>query len=235
MTTVAAEVGGNFQRIERAIAAACKRAGRSPGDVRLVGAGKRQPIERLRAAYDAGLMIFGENRVQEAEANQPRLPESISWHLIGPLQSNKTRRAAQLFDAVHSVDRLKIGQRLGSAAADLGRRLEVFCEVNLGGEESKHGFAPEGLAAAIRPLADVDGIQVVGLMAIPPPEDDAERARGWFRRLRELRDDVCSRPEWSSCPGYLSMGMSGDFELAIEEGATHVRVGTALFGARPTT
>lgn len=229
-------VAGRLGEIRRRIAAACRRAGREPADVTLVGAAKRQPSERLRAAHDAGLTVFGENRVDEAETHHQLLGDAVEWHLIGPLQSNKARRAAALFGTVHSLDRLKIGRALDRQLGELGRRMTGFIEINLGGETSKHGFPPAGLGEAVRPLADLEQIDVVGLMAIPPPPEGsagAEGSRPWFRRLRELRDALGERPEWSSFPGALSMGMSADYEVAIEEGATHVRIGSSLFGERP--
>lgn len=213
------------------IAAACRRSGRDPAEVTLVGASKGQPVERLRAAWDAGLRVFGENRVQEAQRKAAELPVEIEWHLLGPLQSNKARAAAGLFRAVHAIDRVKIGRALDHEAAARGAVLDGFLEVNLGGEESKHGFPPAGLAAAIAPLAGLAHLRFVGLMAVPPEESSAEAMRPWFARLRALRDELAARPEWPALRG-LSMGMSADFEVAIEEGATHVRVGTALFGAR---
>lgn len=170
--------------------------------------------------------------MQEAEAKQPELP-GLEWHLIGPLQSNKAKRAVALFSAVHSIDRPKIARALDREAANREKKLQGFLEVNLGGEESKHGFPPAQLVEQSRSLAELEALEIVGLMSIPPWETDPEHARSWFRRLRSLRDELCSQPEWAGCRGWLSMGMSGDFETAIEEGATHVRVGTALFGERP--
>jgi len=199
--------------------------------VTLVGASKHQPVERLRAAWEAGVRVFGENRVQEAQQKAPELQAAVEWHLIGPLQSNKAKAAVELFSVVHSVDRVKIGLLLDREAAARGRHLDGFLEINLGAETSKHGFPAEGLPAAVAPLAGLSGLRLVGLMAIPPEEASAEAMRPWFRRLRELRDELRRRPEWSALRG-LSMGMSGDFEAAIAEGATHVRVGTALFGPR---
>lgn len=223
--------------VRRRIAAACERAGRRVEEVTLVGVAKGQPAERLLAAVAAGIDVLGENRVQEAEAHRGALAAAEveaapRWHLIGPLQSNKAKPAAELFDFVHSVDRPKIARALDRELAALGRRIEALVEVNLGGEESKHGFAPEGLAEALRPLADLEHLQLAGVMVIPPPADTPEDARPWFRRAREVRDELGGRPEWAGWRGLLSMGMSGDFEVAIEEGATHVRVGTALFGPR---
>lgn len=219
--------------IRENIARAAERAGREPDAITLLGASKRQPLAVLRAAFDAGLRSFGENRVQEAEEKSPRLPDEIEWHLIGPLQSNKARRAAELFATVHSIDRLKIARALDRHAGDLGRRISCFLEINLGGEDSKHGFAPGDLEPVLAPLAELTHLEVVGLMAIPPRETEPERARDWFRRLAALARRVGEQPGWGGFPALLSMGMSGDYELAIEEGATHVRVGTALFGARP--
>jgi pyridoxal phosphate enzyme (YggS family) len=225
-------VAARLDELRREIEAACRRSGRRVDEVTLVGAAKRQPLARIAATVAAGLRALGENRVQEAQEHREALPEGLEWHLIGPLQSNKVGSAVALFDVVHSVDRLKIGRLLEREAAVSGRTLPALLEVNLGVEASKHGFAVERLAESVRPLADCSHLRIVGLMAIPPLEEEAERARQWFRRLRELRDDLFARAEWAGRPGWLSMGMSHDFTVAIEEGATHVRVGTALFGPR---
>ena len=226
-------VAERLREIESRIAAACERSDREPQSITLVGAGKRQPIDKLLQAHEAGLRIFGENRVQEAAAKVDLLPDSVEWHLLGPLQSNKARRAAALFDFVHSVDRVKIARALDREATGLGRVLSGFLEVNLGAETSKHGFSPERLPDQVAPLSELASLRVVGLMAIPPREETETATRAWFRRLRELGAELFERPEWSGSPGWLSMGMSADFEIAIEEGATHVRVGTSLFGPRP--
>jgi len=229
--------GERLAAIRRRIAAACDRAGRDPAAVVLVGASKTQPAAALAPFVAAGLSVLGENRVQEALAKRRelaadhRLPR-VEWHLIGPLQTNKARHALDLFSCVHSLDRPAIAAALDREAARRDAPLSAFVEVNLGEEPSKHGFPPAGLAAALRPLRDLAYLRIVGLMAIPPYTDDPAAARSWFRRLRELRDDLGSRPEWAGWPGWLSMGMSDDFEAAIEEGATHVRIGTALFGPR---
>jgi pyridoxal phosphate enzyme (YggS family) len=228
-----ATVNDRYRSVRERVDAACHDAGRSPADVVLVGASKRQSIERMRAAWEAGLRVFGENRVQEAEAKRPQLPAECDWHLLGPLQSNKAKKAVRLFSTVHSVDRLKIGLTLDREAGKLGVKMEGFLEVNLGEEPSKHGFSPAGLAPQAEPLAGLEHLRIVGLMAIPPFERDLARARRWFDRLRELRDELAARSEWRGFPGALSMGMSHDFELAILAGATHVRVGTDLFGERP--
>ena len=227
------DLADRFAAIEARIQAACERSGRPRSAVTLVGASKTRPSPVLAAAFRAGLRAFGENRVQEALSKAEELRDlPIDWHLIGPLQTNKVRAALDLFRTVHSVDRPKIAEALDREAADRSLVIPGFLEINLGGEESKHGFSPEGLAEAVRPLAGLEHLRIAGLMAIPPPGDSPEDSRPWFRRLRELRDDLGGRPEWSGFPGLLSMGMSDDFEVAIEEGATHVRVGTALFGRR---
>lgn len=219
-------------RIRSRIDEACRRAGRPAGEVVLVGVSKTQPAPALAEAFAAGLRVFGENRVQEGLAKSRELPAGIEWHLIGPLQSNKVRQALDLFRAIHSIDRLKIAEAVDREAGDRGIEVAGFLEVNVGGEESKHGFPLEGFAGVVRPLADLQHLRIRGLMAIPPPGETAEESRPWFRRLRELRDELAARPEWKGFPGWLSMGMSDDFEVAVEEGATHVRVGTALFGPR---
>ncbi|HYG62742.1 MAG TPA: YggS family pyridoxal phosphate-dependent enzyme [Thermoanaerobaculia bacterium] len=236
-------VAERLARIRERIDAACRAAGRAADGVVLVGVSKTQPAEALAEAWRAGLHVFGENRVQEALSKSRGLApllaassgdgaRSPDWHLIGPLQSNKVRAALGLFSTVHSVDRPGIAEALDREAASRGLTVTGFLEVNLGGEESKHGFPAEGFAEAVRPLADLRHLRIAGLMAIPPMGDDPEESRPWFRRLRALRDGLAARPEWHGFPGWLSMGMSDDFEVAIQEGATHVRVGTALFGPR---
>ncbi len=230
--TVALPVADRVQQVRERIAIACDRSRRDPADVTLVGASKSQPIERMQDAWEAGVKIFGENRVQEALTKMEVLPPEVEWHLIGPLQSNKARKVAPRFRNVHSIDRVKIAHTLAREAISCQRTLQGFLEINLGNEATKHGFSPETVIDEVRPLAELEGLEIVGLMAIPPFEEVAEKMRKWFRLLREIRDEICSRPEWSRCPGWLSMGMSDDFEVAIEEGATHIRVGTRLFGPR---
>ena len=198
----------------------------------LVGASKQQPVSVLAEVFQAGLTLFGENRVQEALAKSRELPAGIEWHLIGPLQSNKVRPALDLFRTIHSIDRLRIAEAVDREAGARGIAVTGFLEVNLGGEGSKHGFSTQDITAAAGPLAELKHLRIAGLMAIPPPGETPEDSRPWFRRLRELRDELSARPEWQGFPGWLSMGMSDDFEVAIEEGATHVRVGSALFGPR---
>lgn len=231
MESIRDEVARRMATVRKRIAQAAGRAGRAPDEVVLVGASKRQPPERLRAAWDAGLRVFGENRVQEAEAHREVVPEA-EWHLIGPLQSNKAARAVELFTTVHSIDRLKIARHLDRHAREQGVTLDCFLEVNVGGEESKSGFTPAGLGDQVAPVAELSNLRVLGLMAIPPFPEDPEDSRPWFVALRQLSERLAERPEWRDWPGRLSMGMSADYEVAIEEGATHVRIGTDLFGAR---
>ncbi len=218
--------------IQQRVADAAIRSGRTAPEVTLIGASKRQPVETVRAVAEAGVVHLGENRVQECEQKQPSLPSAIEWHLIGPLQSNKVNLALDLFDVIQTVDRVKIAERLQRRAAQLGRVVPIFIEVNLGNEPSKHGFAPKDLDALVDHLPSWDHLAVQGLMAIPPFTGSAEASRPWFHNLRQQRDRLFETTHLQSAPGYLSMGMSSDFEVAIEEGATHVRVGTALFGTR---
>ena len=215
------------------MAAACRGAGRAESDVALIAVSKVHPAERLLEAYVAGQRVFGENRVQEmqAKAAAVRGLEGAAFHLIGPLQSNKTAKAAELFDAVDTVAEVKTAQRLSAAALALGKRLPVLIEVKLSPEESKHGMSPAELPSLLTTIAALEGLQVRGLMTVPPWDDREEAARPYFRQLRELRDGLSGQfPSLRE----LSMGMSNDFRVAIEEGSTAVRVGTAIFGARPT-
>lgn len=206
--------------IQARIEAACNRVQRSAGSVVLVGVTKTKPLEDVLAAYEAGLRHFGENRVQEAEEKFPHLPGDATRHLIGPLQSNKVNRAVKLFRVVETVDSQKLGEKLSRAAEAIGISLAVYVEVNTGGEESKAGVSPEETPALVAALSGLPGLTVEGLMTIPPPGD----TRPYFVRLRALSESL-------GLSG-LSMGMSDDFEIAIEEGATIVRVGTAIFGHR---
>lgn len=192
---------------------------------------KIHPVEVILEAYAAGQRLFGENRVQEFQEKSQHLNELVDakFHLIGPLQSNKTNRAAELFDSVDSVDSIKIAERLNNAAAALDKRLPVLVEVKLSHEESKHGLAPDELPELLAAMKRLDSIEAVGLMTVPPWSEDAEIARPYFQELRRLRDESQkAHPTVTQ----LSMGMSNDFAVAIEEGSTCVRVGTALFGKR---
>lgn len=205
-----------------------------PREVVLVGASKGQSVASLRAAFDAGLRVFGENRVQEAERKIRELP-AAEWHLIGPVQSNKAQRVVHDFTVVHSLDRLKIARALDRHAGAASKTIDCFVQINLGREVSKHGFFDdEELEPAMAELSELQHLRIRGLMVIPPNSPDPEESRPWFRRLRELRDRLQGGWPGPEFPGLLSMGMSRDFEIAVQEGATHVRVGTALFGVRPS-
>jgi pyridoxal phosphate enzyme (YggS family) len=231
MAVDASAIAANLARIRERIAAAAARASRRPEDVTLVGVSKTFPAEAIRAAWEAGVRHFGENRVQEWEAKQPALAGlDATWHLVGHLQSNKARRAARLFDSVDSVDSAALAEKLDRAAAEAGRRLRVLLEVRLAPEESKHGAEPGDAPALAEAVAALPQLELAGLMAIPPLLAAPEQVRPHFTRLRELRDHVAAR--LGRALPVLSMGMSHDFEVAIEEGATEVRLGTALFGPR---
>jgi len=230
-------IAANLERVRNEVADACARAGRSPAEVALMAVSKVHPVEALLEAYAAGQRLFGENRVQEFAAKAEEFAAAGAWaagegprvHLIGPLQNNKTGKAAELFDAVDTLDSVKTAGRLNEAAAALGKIIPVLVEVKLSHEESKHGLPAELLPEFLEAVAGLPNIRVSGLMTVPPWSEDAETARPYFRRLRELRDENLER-----CPGLteLSMGMSNDFRVAIEEGSTTVRVGTAIFGRR---
>jgi pyridoxal phosphate enzyme (YggS family) len=231
-TEGAAGVAERAAEIRARIEMAAARSGRDPRAVTLVGASKQQSAGSVAAAFAAGVTVFGESRMQEAQAKIPLLPRGIEWHFIGPLQTNKARAAVETFAVVHSVDRLRLAEALDQEATRAGRRLPCFLEVNVAGEATKHGFAPGEVPAALPRLAELRALELIGLMAVPPAGDSPADSRRWFRALAELRDSVASSRELVSFRGCLSIGMSDDFEVAIEEGATHVRIGSALFGPR---
>jgi PLP dependent protein len=228
-------IAANLVAIRETIAQACRGAGRAEADVALMAVSKMHPAEALLEAYASGLRLFGENRVQEWQEKSLTVGQlaGARFHLIGPLQSNKTARAAELFDAIDSVDSLKIAVRLNAAATALGKRLPILLEVKLSHEDSKHGIAPSDLPQLLAALAPLESLIPSGLMTVPPwPADLAsagEEARPYFRELRRLRDASIAQ-----CPtlAQLSMGMSNDFAVAIEEGSTCIRIGTAIFGKR---
>jgi pyridoxal phosphate enzyme (YggS family) len=229
-------LGARLEGVRRRIAAASGRAGRRAEEVTLVAVSKTHPAALLRAAAEAGAEDFGENRVQEAEAKIEELRRAaprVRWHLIGHLQSNKARRAVKLFDLVHTVDTAALAARLDRLCAEEEReRLDVLAQVDLGGEATKNGAREEELPALAAAFASCRRVRCAGLMTLPPFFEDAERVRPYFRRLRELRDEWRARGLFGEAAGELSMGMSHDFEAAVEEGATLVRVGTAIFGER---
>jgi PLP dependent protein len=229
-------VAENVARVHERIAVATARAARPPGEITLMAVTKTFPAHRIREAYGAGLRLFGENRVQEFAGKVDGLRDlsEARWHLIGHLQTNKTSKAAELFHGVDSVDSLKLAERLNQAAGKIGRRLAALIEINVGGETAKTGVVPdsEELETILTAAPRLENLEFRGLMTIPPFTDDPQDARPFFRRLRELRDQIAARRLPSIRMDVLSMGMSHDFEVAIEEGSTCVRVGTAIFGER---
>ena len=228
-------IAENLAQVRERVDAAAQRAGRRSEDVALMAVSKTFPAERIREAYDAGLRLFGENRVQEFAAKIPALRDlhNAQWHLIGHLQTNKAAKAVELFAAVDSVDSLRLAQKLNAAAQQLGKKLKVLVEVNVGGEAVKSGMAPESseLEELLSAAPELEHLEFRGLMTIPPFNDDPQEVRPYFRKLCDLRDQITRRLPAANMRE-LSMGMSHDFEVAIEEGSTCVRVGTAIFGER---
>ena len=227
-------IAENLGSVRERGAEAARRAGRGESEVKLMAVCKTFPAEAIRDAYAAGQRLFGENRVQEFGEKAPRVADlvGLEMHLIGHLQSNKANKAAELFQAVDSVDSIKLAERLNAAAEKLGKKLPVLIEVNVGGEEAKSGVDPsvDAIGAILSAAHTLANLEFRGLMTVPPYTEDPEGARPYFRKLRELQDEVAKRQ--SVRLDVLSMGMSHDFEVAIEEGSTCVRVGTAIFGVR---
>ena len=225
------QVADQLAAVQREIAEAAVQAGRDPATVRLVAVSKTHPAESVVAAAEAGQNVFGESRVQEAREKIPSCPPGLVWHFIGHLQKNKVRQALPLFGFFHSIDSTALAQAIDRIAGESSRTVEGLLEVNVSGEETKHGFTPEQLRAEFPALAKLPHLRICGLMTMAPYSDDPEEARPFFRALRQMRDELQSAhghplPE-------LSMGMSGDFAPAIGEGATLVRIGSSIFGARP--
>jgi hypothetical protein len=227
------EIAGNLARVRDRIARAAARAGRQPGDVRLVAVSKTFPIEALREAYAAGQRDFGENKVQEAlQKMEAGADMEIGWHLIGHLQSNKAKKAAARADWIHAIDSVDLLRRVDEAAESAGRVVNVLVQVDLALEPTKHGAPVETVPGILQAAAGLRGARLCGLMLLPPLVEDPERARPWFRQLRDWRDRWVAAGTPAGALQELSMGMSHDFEVAIEEGATMVRVGSAIFGTR---
>ena len=226
-------IAENVARVRERMEAAARRAGRDLGKVRLVAVSKTVDVERIRQALEAGVDSLGENYIQEAQKKIEALKHRVSWHFIGHLQSNKAKMAARFFDWVHSVDSLKLAEDLSRAGSLQNRILPVLLQVNLGQEETKFGAQEEEVFQLLERMAPLPGISVRGLMAMPPFSENPEDSRPYFRALRVLAEKVSRRQITGILMEELSMGMSNDFEVAIEEGATLVRVGTAVFGSRP--
>jgi pyridoxal phosphate enzyme (YggS family) len=227
---VAVNFAEKLNSIQQRIAAACARAGREESSVTLLAVSKSHPPETIQTAVACGLLHFGENKIQEAKAKIPLCPSKARWQFIGHLQSNKVRDAVELFEMIQGVDSLAIAKEISKRAEQLGKTMPILLEVNVAGEASKFGYKPESLLAELNELNALPKIEIHGLMAIPPFTPVAEKSRPYFQRLRELKIQ-CEKILGVPLP-HLSMGMSGDFEIAIEEGATIVRIGTALFGER---
>jgi len=226
------EIADNWRRIGDRVAVAARRSGREPASVTVIAVSKTKPAAMIEAAIQAGARHIGENYVQEAATKKPQVQAPATWHFIGHLQRNKVAKAVELFDVVHTVESLTLAHALDRRARQQQRRLRVLVEVNLGGEASKGGVAVEAVEALLIELASCASLQVDGLMAIPPPASSSQEVRPYFRMLRELRDRLRTTTPNGESLRELSMGMTDDFEVAIEEGATMVRIGRAIFGSR---
>lgn len=224
------DIQTNLEAIRERIYVAASQSGRAASNVELLAVSKTKPVKVLQEAVEAGQLAFGENRVQEILAKHPQLPSKLRWHLIGPLQSNKVRKVLPLVEMIHAVDSLAIAKDINRIAGELGLHPKVLLEINVAAESSKHGFSPDQIREQLDALYQLDRLYIQGVMCIPPFDLAIEKVRPYFVSLRELRDDLEKR---GGAPlPQLSMGMSHDFEIAIEEGATIVRVGSAIFGGR---
>lgn len=226
------DIAANIEKIRQRIAAACAHCGREPHSVALMAVTKTVPAERILQAVDAGITLLGENYVQEAREKQELLGGRACMHLIGHLQTNKAKYAVRLFDCVHSVDRLELAQELNKRAKAVNRTLDILIEVNVSGEETKNGVSPAQVRELIGRIAGLENLSVRGLMTMAPYSDDPETSRPYFQALRQLRDEIAREEIPHVQMAELSMGMTDDFEVAIEEGSTIVRIGRAIFGAR---
>lgn len=223
-------IADNLKQVRGRIAAAAERAGRSPDDVALVAVSKTWPVEPIREAYDAGQRIFGENKVQEIEEKVGPLPDDIEWHLIGHLQKNKVRKVLPHCASIHSIDSFKLAERVGRIAGEEGLVANVLLQVNVASDDAKFGFPVGVVKERFAEIMQIGNLDVRGLMTVPSYEADPEKVRPYFAKLRTLRDELAT--DGANPLAELSMGMSHDFEVAIEEGSTMVRVGSAIFGAR---
>ena len=227
---MAGSISQRLDEIRQRMASACERSGRDPQSVRLVAVSKTFPAEAVIEASEAGQDCFGESRLQEAQPKLEQLPAGFDWHFIGRVQRNKVRKILPLFGTVHGIDSMKLAEHTDRVAGEMGLRPKVFLQVNIGREESKGGFDPDEIETLAPTLAGLSHLTILGLMCIPPAGPDAESARPWFVAMRELKERLA--PGFNGDFTHLSMGMSGDYEVAIEEGATLVRVGSAIFGGR---
>jgi pyridoxal phosphate enzyme (YggS family) len=221
----------NYDKISKIVRKACQRVGRSSSEVLIMGVAKSQPTRKIKDAFECGVKLIGENKTQEAEIHQTELRDlDIKWHFIGKLQKNKINRILKSFDFIQSVDGVKSLEHIHKRVS---KEIEVFIEINIGDEKNKSGFTVDGLKKALNYISLLDRVKITGLMSIPPFTNDPEEARPYFRRIRELKDEINSMNLPTFKIKHLSMGMTNDYEVAVEEGATIVRIGTALFGRRP--
>ncbi|MFV1957586.1 MAG: YggS family pyridoxal phosphate-dependent enzyme [bacterium] len=225
-------IAKNIQELKEKITSAAKKAGRDPEDILLLAVSKTVPTDRVKLAREAGQIDFGENRVQEAREKIPKLSEDITWHLVGHLQRNKAKYCPALFDWIHSVDSVALAKELGKRYEERGKMCKTLVQVNVSGEESKFGCHPNLAEEVFTAILEENFLEAVGLMTMPPFSCDPEDSRPYFENLREIRDELTGRGYGQDNLNELSMGMSGDFEVAIEEGATIIRIGTAVFGER---
>jgi len=224
------KIKDNYDKIMVNIGKSCQRAGRKPSEVRLLGVAKNQPSEKIKEAYDCGLRLVGENKTQESDLHQSELSTlDIDWHFIGKLQKNKINRILKSFDFIQSVDGVKSLEHIHKRVS---QEIDVFIEINIGEEKNKSGFTVDGLKKALNYVSQLNRVRITGLMSIPPFSDDPEDMRPYFRSMRELKDEINSMGLPNFDIQHLSMGMSDDYDVAVEEGATIVRIGTALFGRR---
>lgn len=223
----------NLTTIRQQIFDAAERSGRDPLKVQLLAVSKRFDVQKIQEAFDQGQLLFGENYIQEAEKKIYELPSSISWHFIGHLQSNKAKLAAQLFQVIETVDRLKIAKALNKHAQEIGKTLDILVQINIGQEKQKAGVDPQDAELLLKELGNMENLRIRGLMAMPPFSNDPEQTRPHFKALRKMSDQFTDKGYFAhNAPTILSMGMSNDFRVAIEEGSTLVRIGTSIFGKR---
>jgi len=226
------DVAGNYHKILDRISEIAGKCGRHPREVKVLGAAKSQSVESIRAAIAAGISLIGENYVQEAQEKKAQIAGAVEWHMIGHLQRNKAKAAVEIFDLIESLDSVALARELEKQGKRIGKKIRALVEVNLAGEESKSGIAKADLASLLEAIATLDHVAVEGLMTVPPFREDPEESRPYFRELRELKDNFNARRIPHVDLLELSMGMTHDYPVAIEEGATIVRIGTALFGPR---
>ena len=222
----------NLKSVQERIRVAALKAGRNPDEITLIAVSKTKPVDMIQEIYDAGIREFGENKVQEITSKKPQLPDDINWHMIGHLQRNKVRAVIDKACLIHSVDSLRLAQAISTEAVKSNMTVSILLEVNMAGEETKFGFKPNEVHDALQSIAGLPGIYVRGLMTSAPYVSNPEENRQYFRDMRQLCVDLKAKNIDNTSMDYLSMGMTNDFEVAVEEGATHVRVGTAIFGER---